>query len=54
MKYHSIVGYGILGKGIFEALSKNDKKIKVFNRSQKKLSKVSSSRKFKNIEEIDK
>ena len=52
MKYHSVVGYGILGKGIFEALSKNDKKIKVFNRSQKKLSKVSSSRKFKNIEEL--
>jgi len=28
MKYHSVVGYGILGKNIFESLSKNDEKIK--------------------------
>ena len=26
MKYHSVVGYGILGKNIFESLSKNDEK----------------------------
>jgi len=52
MKYHSVVGYGILGKNIFKSLSKNDKKIKIFNRSQKKLKKVPINKKFKSSEEL--
>ena len=52
MKYHSVVGYGILGKNIFESLSKNDEKIKIFNRSQKKLKKISLNKKFKSNEEL--
>tara|TARA_Y100000590_G_scaffold466756_1_gene643228 strand:- start:694 stop:1524 length:831 start_codon:yes stop_codon:yes gene_type:complete len=51
MKYHCVIGYGSLGRKIFEALSKKDEKIKIFNRSQKKLLKVNSKKKFRNTEE---
>ena len=37
MLYHCIIGYGILGKNIFKILSKDNKKIKLFNRTQEKI-----------------
>ena len=52
MQYNSIIGYGTLGKKIFEELSRKDKKIKIFNRSEKKLIKVDPDKKFKNIDEL--
>ena len=51
MKYFCIIGYGTLGKKIFEVLSKNDSKIKVFNRSHKKLNNVLVSKKFTTVDE---
>ena len=51
MKYSCIIGYGTLGKKIFEVLSKKDSKIKIFNRSHKKLKNVLDSKKFTTVDE---
>jgi len=51
MKYFCIIGYGTLGKKIFEVLSKEDSKIKIFNRSHKKLKNVLASKKFTTVDE---
>tara|TARA_E500000178_G_C16997045_1_gene743727 strand:+ start:603 stop:1430 length:828 start_codon:yes stop_codon:yes gene_type:complete len=47
----SIIGYGSLGKKIFEALSVKEK-VKVYNRTQTKLKKVNVNNKFKTIDEL--
>ena len=46
-----IIGYGILGKKIFQALSLRQK-IKVYNRSKQKLKNLKLSQKFNNIDEV--
>ena len=51
MKYFCVIGYGTLGKKIFEVLSNKDSKIKIFNRSHKKLNNVLASKKFTTVDE---
>jgi 3-hydroxyisobutyrate dehydrogenase-like beta-hydroxyacid dehydrogenase len=51
MKYFCIIGYGTLGKKIFEVLSNKYSKIKIFNRSHKKLNNVLASKKFTTVDE---
>ena len=51
MKNFCIIGYGTLGRKIFEVLSQENDRIKVFNRSQKKLAHVSLDKKFTSIDD---
>lgn len=52
MQYHCIIGYGILGKNIFKILSKDNKKIKLFNRIQEKIKKLGKKKVFNNVLEV--
>jgi len=51
MNQKCIIGYGILGKKFFEALSLKQK-IKVFNRSKKKLKNLKTYQKFNSIDDV--
>lgn len=51
MNEKCIIGYGVLGKKIFETLSLKQK-VKVYNRSKQKLKKLKPSQKFNNIDEV--
>tara|TARA_B100000787_G_scaffold46356_1_gene33269 strand:- start:564 stop:1391 length:828 start_codon:yes stop_codon:yes gene_type:complete len=51
MSERCIIGYGVLGKKIFEALSLKQK-IKVYNRSKQKLKNLKPSQKFNNVDEV--
>ncbi len=51
MNNYCIIGYGILGQKIFEALS-SKKKIKIFNRSKSKLKNIKKELKYENIDEV--
>jgi len=52
MQYHCIIGYGILGKNIFKILSKGNKKIKLFNRTQEKIKNLGKKKVFNNVHEV--
>ncbi len=48
-----IIGYGVLGKKIFETLSLSQKeKIKIYNRTKVKLKNVKKNKKYNNIDEL--
>ena len=51
MSERCIIGYGVLGKKIFEVLSLKQK-IKVYNRSKQKLKNLKPSQKFNNVDEV--
>ena len=51
MNERCIIGYGVLGKKIFEVLSLKQK-IKVYNRSKQKLKNLKPSQKFNNVDEV--
>ena len=48
-----IIGYGALGKKVFETLSLSQKeRIKIYNRTKVKLKNVKKDKKYDNIEEL--
>ena len=51
MSERCIIGYGVLGKKIFEVLSLKQK-IKVYSRSKQKLKNLKPSQKFNNVDEV--
>ena len=46
-----IIGYGKLGRKVFEALSLKEK-IKIYNRTKFKLRNIKKNKKFKDIDEL--